>query len=135
METKVCSACKQEKLTQEFFYRNKKKGTLCQQCKACHSNLVKKHYQQIKDDINKIKQNLSCQKCGYNKIPDVLDFHHCDPSQKDNTIARMTSNKYQMEDVMKEIEKCVCLCSNCHREFHYLEKHEGITIEQFLDGG
>ena len=33
---------------------------------------------------------------------------------------------------MYENKKCVCLCGNCHREFHYFEKHQGITIKDYL---
>jgi predicted HNH restriction endonuclease len=27
--------------------------------------------------------------------------------------------KYDDETIDSEIKKCVCLCSNCHKEFHY----------------
>ena len=70
-------------------------------------------------------------KCGESRIY-TLDFHHKDPTIKDETIARMTSNRNKVEDIQKEIEKCVVLCSNCHREFHYLENKEQITIEEYL---
>ena len=62
----------------------------------------------------------------------MLDYHHIDPSQKEDTIARMTSNNYSLDRVMNEIQKCVCLCANCHREFHYFEKNQGISIEDYL---
>jgi len=35
--------------------------------------------------------------------------------------------------VLKEIEKCILLCSNCHREFHYFEKVNKITIQEYLN--
>ena len=47
-------------------------------------------------------------------------------------IENLQSAGYLLEDIQKEIEKCVVLCSNCHRESHYLENKEHITIEEYL---
>lgn len=38
-----------------------------------------------------------------------------------------------MDKVLEEIEKCIVLCANCHREFHYLENKEHITIQEYLN--
>ena len=81
--------------------------------------------------VVEIKSSTGCAKCG-EKRPYVLDFHHIDPSIKDADIARMTSNSNKVENIQKEIDKCIVLCSNCHREFHYLEMMEKITIEDYL---
>ena len=51
-----------------------------------------------------MKSEQSCAKCGETRGY-VLDYHHIDPTQKDNTIARMTSNKYKIESILSEIEK------------------------------
>ena len=72
-----------------------------------------------------------CQKCGESRGY-VLDYHHIDPNQKENTVARMTSNNYTLDKVYVEIEKCICLCANCHREFHYLENLNGLTLNEYL---
>jgi predicted HNH restriction endonuclease len=32
----------------------------------------------------------------------------------------------------EELKKCIPICSNCHREFHYLEKQNNITIKEYL---
>ncbi len=81
-----------------------------------------------------MKAELKCQKCGYNKCPEALDFHHIDPEEKEERIAKMISNNYSLDKVKKEVKKCIVLCANCHREFHYYEKM-GITLEQFLSSG
>ena len=78
-----------------------------------------------------MKSEQSCAKCGETRGY-VLDYHHIDPTQKDNTIARMTSNKYKIESILSEIEKCVVLCSNCHREFHHFNNINGISLEEYL---
>ena len=78
-----------------------------------------------------MKSETSCAKCGETRGY-MLDYHHTDPSQKENTIARMTSNRYTLDRVYQEIEKCVCLCANCHREFHYFSEKDNLTLEEYL---
>lgn len=56
-----------------------------------------------------------CFVCGYDACPQAFDFHHPDPLQKDFTISRrMTS----FEAIRPELDKCILLCANCHREVH-----------------
>ena len=57
-----------------------------------------------------------CQRCGYNKCEEALEFHHLDPTQKDFTIS---SHSYSFEKMKRETDKCILVCSNCHREIHY----------------
>lgn len=133
MNTKICTKCGLEKPLTEFNWRNQSKGTYRSECKQCHCQYMKNQYQKKKETVQDIKIKFACQKCGYNKSAAALDFHHIDPSQKDTTIARMTSNNYSLDKVYDEIKKCICLCANCHREFHDLETKTGITIEEFLN--
>ena len=135
METKICTKCGIEKPITEFNWRNKAQGTHRSECKTCHNNYMKDAYKKKRETIGEIKQELACAKCGYNEYPTALDFHHLDPTQKDTTIARMLANRYTLDRVYEEIEKCVCLCANCHRVFHFLEKENEITIEEFLNDG
>lgn len=74
---------------------------------------------------------MGCAKCG-DKRHYLLEFHHNNPKEKELTISehcRKTFNK-----LLPEIKKCSVLCSNCHREFHYLNNSTGITIEDYLKG-
>ncbi len=57
-----------------------------------------------------------CELCGYNKCYKALDFHHKDPLTKDFDIS---SNSYSFEKMKKEADKCMLICSNCHRELHH----------------
>ena len=57
-----------------------------------------------------------CERCGYKKCIDALDFHHRDPSEKDFTIA---GKSWSFERLKKEADKCILVCSNCHREIHF----------------
>lgn len=74
-----------------------------------------KYRNKRKELITKIKKDLSgCSRCGYNICDAALEFHHLDPAEKDSAI----SSLHKTEDIIKEAEKCVLLCSNCHRELH-----------------
>lgn len=55
-----------------------------------------------------------CILCGYDKYQGVLTFHHLEPSKKLITIADERSISWR--DMEKEVEKCVLLCMNCHKE-------------------
>lgn len=66
-----------------------------------------------KNKYNSLK--TSCVKCGENR-PWVIQFHHIDPSTKSFNI---TEGGSKNRDIESEVKKCVCLCSNCHDEFHY----------------
>lgn len=58
-----------------------------------------------------------CVVCGYNRCSRALDFHHVDPSTKLFTISNNGFGR-SWERVKAEIDKCVLLCANCHRELH-----------------
>lgn len=133
IETKICTKCGRELPIEEFNWRNKEKGTRRSECKYCHSNFMNNLYMDKKQIISDIKQNLKCEKCGESK-PYCLDFHHTDPKKKEGTIAKMISNNYRLNKILDEIKKCRVLCANCHREFHYLNNKNNITIENYLSG-
>lgn len=56
--------------------------------------------------------------CGYNSCPDALEFHHMNPNEKEFGIAKNGSTR-SFEGIKKELDKCILVCSNCHREIHY----------------
>ena len=58
----------------------------------------------------------SCSKCGYNKCLDALEFHHIDPSIKDKKYSHLRS-AFSVK-LKLELDKCMLLCSNCHKEVH-----------------
>jgi hypothetical protein len=57
-----------------------------------------------------------CSVCGGTFHPDVYDFHHRDENEKDVCVARLLTRKF--EKITSELDKCVLLCSNCHRLHH-----------------
>jgi len=58
-----------------------------------------------------------CEVCGYNKCHDALEFHHLDPDEKDFGIG--CGSTYSWERTKSELDKCIMLCANCHREEHF----------------
>ena len=58
-----------------------------------------------------------CEKCGYNKSLSALEFHHLDPSEKDFSIGNGGNSK-SWEKIKVELDKCILVCANCHREIH-----------------
>lgn len=78
-----------------------------------------------------IKLGGKCQKCGETR-EHILNFHHLNPEEKDSIPSELLV-KSKIELFFQEIDKCILLCSNCHEDFHFLELHEGITIEEYLD--
>ena len=63
-----------------------------------------------------------CEKCGYDKCVGALEFHHTDPSQKDFGIANKGYTR-SWEKVRLELDKCILVCANCHREIHYKDNN------------
>jgi 5-methylcytosine-specific restriction endonuclease McrA len=58
-----------------------------------------------------------CQFCGYNRYIGALDFHHVNERIKKFDLSTRGLTR-SWEKIKKEIEKCVLVCSNCHREIH-----------------
>jgi hypothetical protein len=56
-----------------------------------------------------------CANCGYSRCVQALEFHHINPFEKDFTISGKTVST---EVLKQELDKCVMLCSNCHKEVH-----------------
>ena len=68
--------------------------------------------------INKEKTRQGCTHCGkhFKKNPEVLDFHHPDPSTKVKNVSYYWRSSWaQLEKIMEEYKKCIVLCANCHR--------------------
>jgi hypothetical protein len=58
-----------------------------------------------------------CEKCGYKRCIDALEFHHNNSSGKDFSISEKGYTR-SWDKVKEELNKCSLLCANCHREVH-----------------
>ena len=63
----------------------------------------------------------ACSKCGYAKNYSALEFHHLDPSIKEIPLSGRQLSNSSMERILMEVEKCILVCSNCHREIEHPE--------------
>ena len=109
---KECSNCHQVK-TLDSFYRNKNRPHCY--CKPCHNQKRVETFRNNKRLAVEYKGG-ACTSCGYNKYTGALEFHHLDPSKKDVAISRFKG--VGIERLKAELDKCVLLCANCHRETH-----------------
>jgi len=111
---KTCPKCKIKKeLVDNYYIR--KDGNIHAWCKQCNNQITYQKQKQMKVDAVAYKGG-KCQLCNYNKYVGALDFHHLDPSKKDFAISELKS--YSWEIIQSELDKCICVCKNCHAEIH-----------------
>ncbi len=76
--------------------------------------------------LEEYKKNIKCSKCGDNRYY-VLDFHHIAINNKEFGIAEMIRQGFSVKRIEKEIDKCMALCANCHREWHYFKSNNKVV--------
>jgi len=134
---KICGKCKVEKDINCFSKKCKgKSGTqlYVSYCRECNIEYQKNHYIENKEYyINKRnEQKISirryinskknhCEECGEDHIA-CLDFHHKDRNEKTFDMIHALNYCVSIKNIQKEIDKCVVLCSNCHRKLHYNDR-------------
>ncbi len=64
-----------------------------------------------------------CCLCGYHKCLDALEFHHLEKSEKEEKPSYVIL-RWSFKRAKKELDKCILVCSNCHREIHAAEREE-----------
>jgi len=57
-----------------------------------------------------------CNVCGYDKCIAALEFHHEDSAKKDFGLSDGLTRSWPK--IQLELDKCLLVCSNCHREIH-----------------
>lgn len=98
--------------------------------KTCWSCLVERRkleskgrqpgYKYVKDNRKRNKEKAvallggRCVLCGYSKTVNALEFHHKDRSRKTFTVSANLNKAWSK--IVTELQKCVLLCANCHRE-------------------
>jgi hypothetical protein len=71
-----------------------------------------------------------CQACGYSNCHEALEFHHLEGTGKDFGISDRGYTR-SWKRIVEELDKCVLLCANCHREVHSgLQLPREIVVEK-----
>jgi hypothetical protein len=116
-EEKECPKCLITKPKEEWYVRKRKSGlSLSPYCKKCvNENTVHRQRTFKKKCID--YKGGKCESCGYSKCIGALEFHHKDPTQKDFALSKVRLTSFS-DKVAQELDKCLLLCANCHREEH-----------------
>lgn len=91
-------------------------GARKRRCKKCRTEAVAKRRKKVKQLLVEYKGG-KCERCGYKKCIEALDFHHKDDSTKSFGISSK-GHTYSLNKGKAEVDKCELLCANCHREAH-----------------
>ena len=116
---KQCISCQQVKDFSEFYtngvYNHKQKYK--PNCKTCCTR-ERKIVVEAKRAAIEARFGTACTICGYDRCTAALEFHHIDPAAKEYSPSNLINDSTPLKTVFAELEKCILLCSNCHREIH-----------------
>lgn len=94
-------------------YHRERSAAHYRKYKKSYNARSKKQREEGKAFVLGIFKATGCTKCT-EKEPAALDFHHT--GKKDAPVSQMYA--YNRKRLVKEISRCVVLCSNCHRKHH-----------------
>lgn len=102
--------CKCGEVDPAKYYGHKR--TMCARCDSAYTvERQRKMAQRVRSHLGG-----KCVYCNYKRFQVALELHHIDPTNKDPTFRCFRGWTWQR--VLKEIEKCVLACSNCHTAVH-----------------
>ncbi len=149
---KRCGRCKREFPEGEFYWKNKAKGQRQSACRECCNERSAAHYAANPEPYRKRtrehgpsrkmtvqafiqSQKLACADCGIDH-PAVLEFHHLDPTTKERSVG----NTHGINQIIREMQKCVVVCSNCHLIRHWNDmsgpfRHRELTTARAATAG
>ena len=112
MEKYIERECSKHGLTKYIYVKSSKKYV----CVKCRSEAVQRKRYKLKHDLIEYKGG-KCEICGYDKCDAALEFHHLNPEEKDFGIAYKGYTR-SFKKCKEEVDKCILVCANCHREIH-----------------
>lgn len=137
----TCKKCQVVKDEESFYWH--RVGERNKTCKRCYLDSRKEYFKMRKSGLRvessgyeQRRRNAQreravtlfgsrCSDCAGEFPACVYDFHHSDPSTKRKLAkgAKLSQNRgvnftRSWENIKQELEKCIMLCSNCHRIRH-----------------
>ena len=108
-----CKDCGVELSSENTYVRKSKvKPKLCRKCENKRRVAL-----QQKRKIEAIEyKGGQCSVCGYKTFYGALEFHHVEPEEKEADWKNMQN--WSLANIKRELDKCILVCSNCHRELH-----------------
>lgn len=112
----LCSKCKRDLPEANFCVepKNTVRRWNCW-CKDCQRRANLERRLRAKAQLVEIMGG-KCMKCSGVFPPAAYDFHHTDPTQKEDNIGNLL--RKSLTQAMSELRKTVMWCANCHRSFH-----------------
>ena len=103
-------------LNKENSLKKKNNEKFYSYCNKCLYEKQKRRWIERKKEAVEYKGG-KCIVCGYNKCMGALEFHHVNLENKNFGWTKM---RFLSEEKMfLELDKCILMCANCHREEHY----------------
>jgi hypothetical protein len=117
----VCNLIRHGYSTQTIKEEIDKCDIICSNCHRKEHTNTYKYLTKKARYVLELKKKSCCSKCGLS-IPECLDFHHINDNKTDDIGAMLRNKNISLEDIKNEIDKCIIVCSNCHREIHHKQK-------------
>jgi hypothetical protein len=121
---KKCITCNEYKDISEFYQSKRKRSGnkvhIASHCKTCSKIIGASYTKKYRKRYREFKKTYKCERCG---IADhrVLEFHHKDGELKEANVSELYAAKDKSKE---EADKCLCLCSNCHKIIHFDKTHD-----------
>ncbi len=133
-----CSICGNVRREHEFNWRNKVREIRFRYCRYCQREFSRQHYQANKyrylernkrrrlkhTELIRKAKSLPCADCKCEYPFYVMDFDHA-RGEKRQLLAHMAT--LGLSAILKEIDKCDVVCSNCHRERTWRRNHAPVA--------
>ena len=81
---------------------------------------TRKRKKEQREKFREFKAAQSCFFCGASH-PAIIDFHHPETGSDDAKVSKLIQQG-SFKKAYEEASKCLALCANCHRIYHWMER-------------